>query len=344
MYPEVQLADARKKKNKARELLENGIDPSAAKKFAHNEILLAVENNFEKIAREWFLKMKSDWSESYAAKLIARLENNVFPWIGNLPIKEITPPVMLSVLHRIEETGALETVRRVRQDCSRIFRYGIVTMRTEHDPADVLKGAIKAPVTKHFASITDPKAIGILLQAINDYQGEYITKCALKLAPLVFVRPVELRKAEWTEIDFEAAEWRISARRMKQRVIHLVPLSKQAIEILRDIHKLTGNGKYVFRGVRDHTRPMSENTVNGALRRLGYTNDEMTGHGFRSMASTILNEQGWNRDAIERQLAHTERNKVRAAYNYAEHLPERRRMMQAWADYLNQLAKDRKAN
>ena len=218
-----------------------------------------------------------------------------------------------------------------------MFRYAIATGRAERDPAADLRGALPPGKEKHHAAITEPKAIGTLLRAIHGYQGNFITQCALCLAPLTFVRPGELRKAEWAEIDFEAAEWRIPAERMKMRAIHIVPLSVQAVECLRELHPLTGTGHYVFPGLRTPTRPMSENTVNAALRRLGYAKDEMTGHGFRSMASTLLNEQGWHRDAIERQLAHGERDAVRAAYNYAEHLPERRRMMQAWADYLDGL-------
>jgi integrase len=227
------------------------------------------------------------------------------------------------------------------QNCSQVFRYAIATGRAERDPAADLRGALPPSKATHLASLTDPKAVGELLLAINGYQGSLITKCALQLAPLVFVRPGELRKAEWTEFNVDAAEWRIPAERMKMRAQHIVPLAAQAIAIPEELRPLTSGGRYVFPGARTNGRPMSENTVNAALRRLGYASDQMTGHGFRSMASTLLNERGWHRDAIERQLAHAERDTVRAAYNYAEHLPERRRMMQAWADFLDALTDGR---
>lgn len=224
------------------------------------------------------------------------------------------------------------------QYCGRVFRYAVATGRAERDPSRDLIGALAPVIERHHASITEPKAVGALLRAIEGYQGSYVTKCALRLAPLVFVRPGELRFAEWMEFDLDEAEWRIPAARMKMRQPHIVPLSLQAVAILQDLKPLTGGERFLFPGAMSKARPMSENTVNSALRRLGYSGDEMTGHGFRSMASTLLNEKGWNRDAIERQLAHSERDAVRAAYNYAEHLPERRRMMQAWADYLDCLA------
>jgi integrase len=221
--------------------------------------------------------------------------------------------------------------------CGQIFRYAVATGRAERDPSGDLRGALPPVNSKHYASITDTRAIGALLRAIDGYQGHFVTRCALQLAPLVFVRPGELRAAEWSEVNLDSAEWRIPAARMKMRTTHIVPLSHQAVAILRELYPLTGRGKYVFPSLRTGERPMSENTVNAALRCLGYDNSEMTGHGFRSMASTLLNEQGWHHDAIERQLAHAERDAVRAAYNYAEHLPERKRMVQAWADYLDGL-------
>lgn len=213
----------------------------------------------------------------------------------------------------------------------------MATGHAERDPTQDLKGALAPVKTKHHSSITDPKQVGALLRAIQGYEGHHVTRCALQLAPLTFVRPGELRRAKWAEIDFEHAEWRIPAHKMKMNRTHIVPLSKQAIAVLKDVQPLTGKSQYVFPGIRSKRRPMSENTVNASLRRLGYGTDEITGHGFRSMASTLLNEQGWNRDAIERQLAHAERDEIRAAYNYAEFLPERRKMMQAWADYLDGL-------
>jgi integrase len=335
-YPVVKLKDARTKRDELRQQLASGIDPGQARKAAkiaqHGDA-----NSFEVIAREWFIKFKPTWVASHADKIIRRLERDVFPYLGSRPINSITAPALLTVLRRIETRGALETAHRAMQNCGQIFRYAIATGRAERDPSADLRGALPPTKEKHYASITDPKVIGDLLRAIDGYQGYQVTRCALKLAPLVFVRPGELRMAQWSEFNLEAAEWRIPAERMKSRAPHIVPLSSQAITILRELQPLTGSAKYVFPSVRTNSRPMSNNTVNASLRRLGYATTEMTGHGFRSMASTILNEQGWHRDAIERQLAHAERDTVRAAYNYAEHLPERRRMMQAWADYLDGL-------
>lgn len=250
----------------------------------------------------------------------------------------MTAPELLAVLRRIESRGALDVAHRPHQNLGRIFHYAIATGRAERNPATDIRGALPPAKQTHHAAITDSKAVGELLRAIEGYRGTPEVRVALRLAPLVFVRPGELRKAEWAEINLETAEWRIPAERMKMRAIHIVPLSRQAVEVLRELHPLTGLGRYVFPSVRTTERPMSENTVNAALRRMGYTKDEMTGHGFRSLASTLLNEQGWHRDAIERQLAHGERDAVRAAYNYAGHLPERRTMMQHWADYLDGLA------
>lgn len=338
VYPEVSLKDARTKRDTARSLIADGLDPSAQKKAAKAAAVTRATSNFENVAREWFSKHSPSWASSHADKIIRRLERDVFPWLGRRPIAEITAPELLTVLRRIESRGAVETAHRAQQNCGQIFRYAIATGRAERDPSADLRGALPPTKERHHPSITDPKAIAGLLRAIEGYTGSYVTKCALRLAPLLFVRPGELRKAEWHEISLENAEWRIPAEKMKMRAVHIVPLSKQTVAILQELKPLTGNGRYVFPGARTGSRPMSENTVNAALRRLGYGSDDMTGHGFRSMASTLLNEQGWNRDAIERQLAHAERDSVRAAYNYAEHLPERRKMMQAWADYLHNLA------
>lgn len=336
-YPEVSLSEAREKRDQARKLLAADVDPGEnkkAQKAAHQD---NSENTFEVIAREWFGKFAPGWAQNHSEKIIRRLERDIFPWLGKLPISEIKAPELLTALRRVENRGAIETAHRALQNCGQIFRYAIATGRTERDPTIALRGAVPPSKVKHHSSIIEPKAIGELLRAIKGYQGTLITKCALQLAPLFFVRPGELRKAEWSEFNFDTLEWRIPAARMKMGELHIVPLSTQAILVLRELQPLTGNDRYVFPGARTNGRPMSENTVNAGLRRLGYTNDQMTGHGFRSMASTLLNEQGWHRDAIERQLAHAERNAVRAAYNYAEHLPERRRMMQAWADYLDKL-------
>jgi integrase len=333
VYPDVSLKEAREKRDEARKLIAQGIDPSAQRKATR----VAEAETFEAIAREWFAKFAPTWVESHSEKIIRRLERDIFPWLGQRPIREILAPELLTVLRRIEERGAVETAHRAMQNCGQVFRFAIATGRADRNPAADLRGALPPVKQEHHASITDPKAIGALLRAIDGYVGSFVTQCALRLAPLVFVRPGELRNAEWSEFDLDGAEWRIPAERMKAREPHIVPLAAQAVAILRELHPLTGSGRFVFPGERTRGRPMSNNTVLGALRRLGYTTDEMTGHGFRSMASTLLNEQGWHRDAIERQLAHQERNKVRAAYNYAEHLPERRQMMQAWADYLDGL-------
>ncbi len=338
VYPQVSLADARQRRDDARKLLANDTDPSLVKAVTKTAKLEAVENTFEAVALEWYAKRLPTWAPATARKVNRYLKNDLFPWLGRRPIKDIGAPELLAVLRRVESRGALELSHRIREYSGMIFRYAVATGRAERDPSGDLKGALPPVKSKHHASITDPKKIGELLRAIDGFTGSFITKCAMQLAPLVFVRPGELRSAEWAEIDLEGAEWRIPGAKMKMRDQHIVPLSGQAVEILKAIQPLTGGGRYVFPGMRSHDRPMSENTVNAALRRLGYEKDEMTGHGFRSMASTLLHEQGWPHEAIERQLAHTERNKVSAAYNYAEHLPKRREMMQAWADYLDGLA------
>ena len=335
-YPDVSLKQAREQRDELRKQIANGIDPSDIRKAV--KLSHAGQLSFEFVAREWHQKFRHRWSEKYALNTISRLEREVFPFIGSKNINDIKAPELLAVLRRMEGRGILETAHRVHQKCGQIFRYAVATGRAERDPSTDLKGALPPVRVKHHASIIEPQQIGGLLRAISGYSGSFITVCALRLAPLVFVRPGELRHAEWTEFDLEKAEWRIPAEKMKMASVHIVPLSKQAIAVIESLKPLTGTGKYLFPSIRTITRPMSENTVNGALRRLGYTGDEMVGHGFRSMASTILNEQGWNRDAIERQLAHSERDGVRAAYNYAEYLPERKRMMQSWAEYLDGLA------
>jgi len=338
VYDDVTLAEARLRRNKSRDSLTHGVDPGHLKQEKKRLGKIAAENSFESIAREWHTKFSIKWTPKHSARIISQFEKEIFPWLGTRAITQITAPELLAALRRTESRGALETAHRAHQTCSQVFRYAIATGRAERDPSSDLRGALPPSRKKHYASLTNIKAVGNLLRAINEYQGHFVTKCALRLAPLLFARPGELRHAEWSEFDFENAEWRIPGEKMKMRVTHIVPLSTQAITILRTLQPLTGQRKYVFPCVRTPSRPMSENTVNAGLRRLGYTKEEMTGHGFRSMASTLLNEQGWNRDAIERQLAHAERNNIRAAYNYAEYLPERRKMMQHWADYLDELA------
>ena len=343
VYPDVSLKSAREKRDAARKQVAAGVDPGAARKA--EKLAKAGAESFEAIAREWHAKFSPGWAASHGDRILRRLENDIFPWLGKRPIAEIKAPELLAVLRRIESRGALETTHRAMQNCGQVFRYAVATGRTERDPTGDLRGALPPPKEKHHASIIEPKRVAELLRAIDSYQGFFATKCALQLAPLVFVRPGELRKAEWPEIDLEKGEWRIPAERMKMREQHIVPLSRQAVEILRELEPLTNRSMpsrpnalcYVFPSARTRERPMSENAILAALRRMGYTKEEMTGHGFRSMASTLLHEQGWNHQVIERQLAHAERNAVSAAYNFAEHLPERRKMMQAWADYLDGL-------
>lgn len=333
VYPDVSLAQARERCGLARKHLANGVDPGVMKQASK----AATENSFEAVAREWHTKFSPGWATHHAEKIIRRLEREVFPWLGNRPIGDINAPELLAVLRRIEARGALETAHRVHQNCGKVFRYAVATGRAQRDPSGDLRGAIPPAQEHHHPTITEPKRVGELLRAIAGYSGSNITRYALQLAPLVFVRPGELRKAEWSEFDLDKAEWRIPAHKMKMKAVHIVPLSTQAVLILQELHAVTGKGRYVLPSARGKDRHMSENTINAGLRRLGYAVGDMTGHGFRSMASTLLNEQGWNRDAIERQLAHAERDDIRAAYNYAEHLPERRKMMQAWADYLDGL-------
>lgn len=335
-YPQISLAEARQKRDQAIAKIAKGIDPNDTKK-AQKAAGSQETETFEIVGREWYSKFSPSWTAGHAKTTIRRLELFVFPWLGGKAIKSITAPELLSILRRIEAKGAIETAHRVKQVCGQIFRYAIATGRADRDPSADLKGALPPTTVKHMATLTDPRDIAGLLRSIDDYRGSMVTRCALQLAPLVFVRPGELRQAEWSEFNLDAAEWRIPAEKMKARVMHIVPLSRQAVEILREIQPLTGNGRYVFPSPRTDKRPMSNNAILSALRRMGFAKDEMSGHGFRSMASTLLNEQGWNRDAIERQLAHAERNSVRAAYNYAEFMPERKKMMQAWADYLEEL-------
>lgn len=336
VYPETSLAEARSGRDEARKLVSQGIDPSAKRQQDKLTAQMASVSAFEPVAREW-LAGRGELAPATLEKLTWMLESHVYPWIGKRPIAELTAPEMLAMLRRIESKGKIETAQRVKQVCGQVFRYAVATGRAERDPTSDLKGALKTKKTQHHASITDPAKVGELMRAIDGFSGSHVVACALKLAPLVFVRPGELRQAEWSEIDLDAAIWRIPAEKMKMRETHMVPLSTQAVDILRDLQPLTGSGRYVFPGIRDAKRPMSENTITAALRRLGYAGDEMTGHGFRSMASTLLHEKGWKSDIIERQLAHAERNKVKAAYNYAEYKSEREEMMQQWSDYLDTL-------
>lgn len=338
VYPDVSLKDARDRRNEARRLLAEGIDPGEHRKATKTMKAELAANSFEAVAREWFAKYSATWVPSHADKIIRRLERDVFPWVGAKPASEIAAPELLAVLRRIEERGALDTAHRAMQNCGQIFRYAIATGRAERDPAADLRGALPPVKQKHLAAITEPQAIGPLLRAMDAYTGTLVTKCALRLAPLVFVRPGELRQAEWAEIDLDGASWEIPAGRMKMKQPHIVPLSSQAVDILRELHALTGESRYVFPGARSNGRPMSNNAILAALRRMGYDKDEMSGHGFRAMARTVLDEVlGFRPDWIEHQLAHAVRDPNGRAYNRTAHLKQRREMMQAWADYLDAL-------
>jgi integrase len=343
VYPDVSLADARGRCHEARKLLANNVDPSAAKQAQKEAAFTQTDNNFEVIAREWFIRHAPNWKENHSSKIIARLEKDVFPWIGAKPIAEIAAPALLAVIRRIESRGVLETAHRALATCGQVFRYAVATGRAERDPTGDLRGALP-PVRKdkHFAAITDPKKVGELMRDIDGYQGSYIVKSAFKISPMVFVRPGELRKMEWVELDLDKAEWIIPAEKMKMGVTHIVPLATQVVAVLRELQPLTGHGKYVFHGERDHDRPMSDNAIRSALRRMGWANDEMTPHGFRAMASTILDNMGYKQEWLERQLAHEEPNKIKAAYKretWRFYLSERTAMMQSWADYLDKLKK-----
>lgn len=337
VYPEVSLAEARQRRDKARAAIREGRDPSADRRTERRQARLSADNTFEAIAREWLAAQKRKLTPATHDKALRTLETNVFPWLGGRPMAEIDAPELLAVLKRIEARSAHETAHRVKARMGQVFRYAIAHGTATRDPSVDLRGALAPVVSKSHAAVTDPLQVGDLLRALDGYSGHFATRCALRLAPLVFARPGELRHAEWSELDLDAAEWRIPAHKMKMREAHVVPLSSQAVAILRELQPLTGRGRYLFPSIRTGDRPMSENTVNAALRRMGYDKDTMTGHGFRAMASTCLNEMGWAPDVIERQLAHAERNKVRAAYNRAQYMAERRKMMQAWADYLDAL-------
>ena len=347
-YPEVGLAAARGRREEARRQLAAGIDPGLHRKATKAAGVERAANSLEAVAREWLAVKAHGWTESHLAKQQARLENHVFPWIGKLPISEIGVAEIRPLLKRCVDSDHHEQAHRVMAVLSNVFKFAIATERAERNPAADLGASLPARRKRHFATLTDPARIGGLLRAIYGYDGSVVTAAALKLAPLTFVRPGELRGARWSEIELERKDgprWTIPPSRRKLRKSektdpstesHVVPLSTQAAATLRDLHAVTGNREYVFPGSRNVKRTMSENTVNAALRILGYSGDVIVGHGFRHMASTLLNELGFNADAIERQLAHKGQG-VRAIYNLAKHLPERQRMMQTWADLLDQL-------
>lgn len=335
-YPEVSLAVARDRRDEARRLLAHDTDPSVVKKAEKAAKAEAGANTFEALAREWMVTKGREWSDSYAEKTRAALERHAFPAIGKLPLTDIAAPTVLAMLRAIECRGTVDMAHRVQQHCGAIWRFAVATGRATTDPVPSLKGALATVRQEHYAALTDPADFGQLLRDIDGYRGEAVTKAAMQVLALTFQRTKEVRFAEWSQFDIEAALWRIPAQIMKMKEAHLVPLSRQAIEVLERLRPLTGGGVLVFPSATDRKRPISENTVVYALARMGYKG-RMTGHGFRSVASTLLNEQGFRHDVIERQLAHAERNQVRAAYNRAEYLPERTAMMQQWADCLDSL-------
>jgi integrase len=340
-YPEIGLGEARRRRDEAREAMAAGKDPAREKQRDKVRAKVEAENTFAAITAEFCEKRKRDGQRAWAPATAKRCEyllSILCGSIGNMPIAEIEPADVLVAVRRIEGKGKLESARRTLQLAGSVFRYAVATARLKSDPTRDLKGALTSPAVTHYGAVIDPAGVGELLRSIDGYEGQPITKFAMQLAPHVFVRPGELRHAEWSEIDLEGALWTIPASKTKMRKEHVVPLSRQAIAILKGVQPLTGQGGYVFPSVRTHRRPMSDNTINAGLRRLGYATDEMTAHGFRAMASTLLNESGkWNPDAIERALAHGDTDKVRAAYHRGAHWNERVAMAQWWSDYLDDL-------
>lgn len=337
VYPDVGLQKAREKRDDARKLVADGVDPSVHRKAQKQAKADASANSFEVVTREWLEKQKKVWEDSHAEKVIRRFERDVFPWLGTRPIGEIKPFELLKVLQRIE-ARVVETAHRAKQNCGQVFRYAVATGRAERDVTVDLKGALTPWKEEHFASITNPEEIGPLLRDMYAYRGTFEVQCCLRIAPHVFLRPVELRLAEWREFDLDDATWEVPSERMKMKRPHIVPLSTQVVDILRELHPLTGDGVFVFRG-RNPRSTISDNTVNKALRSMGYsTKDDITGHGFRAMARTVLDERlRFRVDWIEHQLAHMVRDANGRAYNRTAHLDGRREMMQAWSDYLDKL-------
>jgi len=336
VYPDVGLKAAREKRDDARRLLADDIDPGENRKIQKAARFERAGNSFEVVAREWFAKFSPNWATSHSSKIIRRLEREVFPWLGGRPVAEINAPELLRTIKRIESRGILETAHRTLQNCGQVFRYAVAHGLCERDPSGDLRGALPPVKGRHFAAIVDPAGVAKLLRSFDAFKGSFIVLCALKLAPMLFVRPGELRKAEWASLDLDAAVWRYTVT--KTDTAHLVPLASQTVDILRELHALTGHGRYAFAG-RDPQKPMSENTVNAALRRLGYdTQKDITGHGFRAMARTILHEElHFDPAVIEHQLAHSVPDALGTAYNRTKFVKERTVMMQVWADYLDKL-------
>ena len=338
VYPEISLADARERRDEAKRLLANDLDPSEVKRVAKIAKSEAQENTFKAIAIEWFEKEKLTWSDSHIERNQRLLTKDLFPSIGNRVAKDLSPPDLLASLRKIESRGALETAKRAKQVAGQVMRYAIATGRAERDISADLKGALATPIKTHFASVTDPKEVGKLLLTLDDYEGTPEVATALKLAPLLFCRPKELRHMEWAEIDFDKAEWHLPAEKMKTKADHIIPLSTQAVEALQSLLQLTGHRQYVFPSARSPKRPMSDNAVLSALRRLGIPKEQMTGHGFRAMARTLLDEElGYRIEWIECQLAHAVKDANGRAYNRTTYLRQRKDMMQHWADYLDGL-------
>lgn len=335
-YPDVGLEDARERRDAARKLIADGIDPGVNRKAQKAARQERATNSFEVVAREWYEKFSGNWVASHGSRIIRRLERDIFPHLGGRPVAEVTAPELLAVVRRIENRGAVETAHRALGNCGQVFRYAIATGRAARDPSADLRGALPPPKGTHFAAVTEPKLAAQLLRALDIYQGTLVIKCALRLAPLVFVRPGELRTALWADIDLEAGEWRYTVT--KTNTTHIVPLATQAVALLRELQALTGHGRYVFPSARTDERPISDNAILAAMRRMGIDKDEMSGHGFRAMARTILDEvMAVRPELIEHQLAHAVKDPNGRAYNRTAHLPERRKMMQQWANYLDSL-------
>lgn len=334
-YPEVSLLDARDRRHEARKLLANGIDPAAQKKAAR--IAKAGQNSFEVVTRAWHQHTRAKWTKKHAGRLLNRLENDIFPQIGAVPIADLRAPQLLATLRPVE-ARSLETAHRLKISMGQIFAWAVAEGYCEFDPTPTLKGALLPQRKRHFATLTDPAQVGLLLRHIDAYQGGAVVRHALQLLPLIFVRPGELRAARWDEIDFDAARWDIPAERMKMKQPHIVPLSRQALALLKSLHLITGRWEYLFPMAKDARRYISDNAMNTALKTMGYDNSRIVPHGFRAMARTMLDEVLHVRvEHIEHQLAHAVRDPLGRAYNRTKHLPERAQMMQRWADYLDQL-------
>jgi integrase len=335
VYPTTSLKEARDKRDTAKKLVMSGIDPSITRKI---EKAGSIENTFKAIAEDFLMTKQREWSASHHRHIKECFDRDVYPWIGNRPLKDLSAVEVLTVLRRITARGAIETATRTKQFIGQAIRYGIATGRAERDVTQDLRGALPSPIKSHYPAITEPKPLGQLLKDIDTYSGNFVVRTALQLQPLLFARPANLAMAEWDEFDLDAAEWRIAADKMKMKDAHIVPLSTQAIALLKDLYPLTGNQRYVFASNqgKNGEKHISRESISAAIRRMGYQGQH-TAHGFRTTASTRLHEQGYHSDMIERQLSHAERNQIKAAYNRAQHLPERRKMMQDWADYLDSL-------